>query len=179
MRKYNISIALLLCVVALLSPQSISAALSQTVEGTFEYKYEDIYLQETHGKTIFFALEHEWWNGTFDGTAHAVFIAIVNEAGSITVDLLTNITGTVNGIKGSLVIRLTGEKPSNEEDWIGNWEIIRGIGELANCRGRGTWGGPGYEGPEPPDPNWDPVGEGNTRPDIWYKGTISTEGGQK
>lgn len=170
------SLPLMMCIVALLSPLLIPAAHSQTVEGTLEYTYEDVYQEEAHGKTIFYALEHEWWTGTFDGTAHAVWIVILDEAGALTVDLLSTFTGTVNGKNGSLVIRLIGEKPSPEEDWAGDWEIIRGLGELVKLRGQGTWGGPGYEGSEPPDPKWDPLGEGNTRPDIWYKGTISTVG---
>ena len=175
MRK-KLSLALLMCIVALLSPLLTPAAHSQTVEGTFEYNVEFVYQEEAHGKTFFYLIEHEWWTGTFDGTAHAVFVLIVNEAGVETVDLLSNFTGTVTGKTGSLVIYLIGEKPSSEEDWVGNWEIVRGIGELVNLRGQGTWGGPGYEGPDTPDRNWDPLGEGNTRPDIWYKGTISTAG---
>jgi hypothetical protein len=173
MRKKLLS-TLLMCITGLLCPLLLPAAHSQTVEGTFDYNYETVYQEEAHGRTILYALEHEQWTGSFDGTAHAVFIVLVDEAGAMTVDLFSTFTGTVNGKTGSLVIHLIGEKPSPEEDWAGDWDIVRGIGDLADLRGQGTWGGPGYEGPSPPDPNWDPVGEGNTRPDIWYKGTMST-----
>ena len=173
MRK-KLSFTLLMGIVVLLGLLVAPAAYSQTVEGTFEYTVETVYQQEAHGQKITYGLEHEWWTGTLDGTAHALFIVLANEAGLKTVDLLSTFTGTVHGKAGSLVFRLIGENPSSEQGWGGDWEIIRGTGELVNFRGQGTWGGPGYEGPRPPEPNWDPTGEGNTRPDIWYKGTIST-----
>lgn len=172
MRK-KLSLTLLICTGVLLCPLLIPAAHSQTVEGAFDYNYETVYQEQAHGRTILYALEHERWTGNLEGAAHAVFIVLVDDAGAMTVDLFSTFTGTVHGKIGSVVIRLIGEKPP-KQDWAGEWEIIRGIGELANLRGQGTWGGPGYEGPTPPDPNWDPVGAGNTRPDIWYKGTIST-----
>jgi len=170
MRKSLLS--LLICMGLLLSPLFVPTADSQAVEGTFDYNYETVYQEEAFGQKILYALEHERWVGTFEGSAHAVFIVLVDENGAMTVDLFSTFTGTVNGKTGSVVIRLIGKKPP-KEDWAGDWEIIRGIGDLANLRGQGTWGGPGYEGPTPPDPNWDPVGTGNTRPDIWYKGTVS------
>lgn len=174
MRK-RLSLTFLMCIAALLCPLLIPAAYSQSVEGTFDYNYEIVYQEEAHAHTMIYAIEHEWWTGSFEGTAHAVFIVLVDETGTPTVDLLSTFTGTVHGKKGSLVIRLIGEKTSPDANWGGDWEIIRGIGELKNLRGQGTWGGPGYEGPRPPEPDWDPVGEGNTRPDIWYKGMLSTE----
>jgi hypothetical protein len=174
MRK-KLSLALLMCIGALLWLLLIPAAHSQTVEGTFEYTVETVYQEEAHGKKIIYGLEHEWWTGTLDGTAHALYIVLADEAGFKTVDLLSTFSGTVDGKAGSLVFRLIGEKPSPGKNWGGDWEIIRSTGELKNLRGQGTWGGPGYEGPRPPEPNWDPTGEGNTRPDIWYKGTVSTE----
>jgi hypothetical protein len=175
MRK-KISFKLLLGIGIFLCPFLISVAHSQSVEGTFDYNYEIVYQEETHGRTILYALEHEKWTGSFEGNAHAVFIVIVDEAGVPTVDLFSTFTGIVDGKSGSLVIHLIGEKSSPDGDWAGDWDIVRGIGKLENLRGQGTWGGPGYEGPRPPEENWDPVGEGNTRPDIWYKGTVSTEG---
>jgi uncharacterized protein (TIGR02246 family) len=172
MRKI-LSLALLICIAVFLGPLALTAH-SQTVEGTFEYTVETVYQEEAHGQKITYGLEHEWWTGTLDGTAHALFIVIANEAGIPTVDLFSTFTGTVDGKSGSLVIRLIGEKLSPKGDWAGDWDIVRGTGELKNLQGQGTWGGPGYEGPKPPEKNWDPTGEGNTRPDIWYKGTIST-----
>ena len=166
---------LLMCIGALACPLWTPSAHSQAVEGAFDYNYETVYQEEAFGQKILYALEHERWSRAFEGTAHAVFIVLVDEAGAMTVDLFSTFTGTVNGKTGSVVIRLIGKKPAPTEDWAGDWEITRGIGELANLRGQGTWGGPGYEGPTPPDPNWDPVGAGNTRPDIWYKGTLSAE----
>lgn len=176
--RRKLSFTFLLCVGIFLCPLSLPAAQTQTVEGTFEYTVETVYQEEAHGQKITYGLEHEWWTGTLDGTAHALFIVLANEAGLKTVDLLSTFTGTVDGKAGSLVFRLIGENPSPEKGWGGDWEIIRGTGDLVNIRGQGTWGGLGYEGPRPPDPSWDPTGEGNTRPDIWYKGTLSIAGTQ-
>ena len=72
MRKI-LSLTLLICIAAFLGPLA-PAAGSQTVEGTLDYKSEVIYQEEAHGHKILYALEHEWWAGSFEGKAHAVYI---------------------------------------------------------------------------------------------------------
>jgi len=69
--------------------------------------------------------------------------------------------GTVLGSDlGTLTILLTGKQDAPDQDWYGQWVIISGTGDLANARGRGTWGGPGF---------------GAEGPDIWYSGQVHFE----
>ncbi|MFX0194776.1 MAG: DUF3224 domain-containing protein [Candidatus Hodarchaeota archaeon] len=195
MRKIY-SAVLLICIVAFLSPLAIPAVHAnptsgthyhryryvQRVEGFFDYTWMNLtypWPQPVGDNLHLYAIEYEWWEGSFTGTSTALFIVIMFEAGagSWSVDLISTFTGTVDGKEGTLVLLLVGEKPADGE-WRGHWEILRGTGELANVRGFGIWGGPGYEGPDPPVPvgEWNPA-EGsddypNYRPDIWFKGWI-------
>lgn len=167
MRKKIVSASLLICIVVLMVPISISpvhAKRLQRVSGEFNYEYEFIIPADTTSlpsKTIIHAIEYEEWFGDFEGTGTAVFVVIVHESGLKTVDLLSMFIGEVNDKEGGLVIRLIGAKPAGGE-WFGYWEITRGTGDLENLRGGGIWGGPGY-GSKADPPTHPP-------PDIWYKG---------
>ena len=163
MRKM-LSAALLMCIVALLTlliPAGY-ATKPQDVEGTVDYTFEIIeeLTRVADGNTFIYAIEWEDWAGDFEGTGEAVFrVGMFSSAGFWNVWLRTTFTGTVNGESGTLVIQLVGKKPEGE-DWYGQWVILSGTGELADLRGRGTWGGPGF---------------GAVGPDLWYEGKIHSK----
>jgi len=158
MRKM-LSATLLLCMVALLSTLStpVYATPPITASGTVDYTFEVTGMREADGNTFLYAIEWENWTGAFEGKAEAVFrVGMFSSAGFWNVWLRSTFDGTVNGKSGTAVIQLVGKKPEGE-DWYGQWVILSGTDELADLRGRGTWGGPGF---------------GAVGPDLWYEGKI-------
>ena len=161
MRKM-LSAELLMCIVALLSTLSTAAYATPpiTVSGTVEYDFAVNDDRWADGNYFIYATEWENWAGDFEGTAEAFFrVGMFSSAGFWNVWLRTTFTGTVNGKSGTLVIQLVGKKPDGQ-DWDGQWVILSGTGELADLRGRGTWGGPGF---------------GAMGPDLWYEGKIHSK----
>ena len=161
MRKM-LSAALLMCIVTLLTLSTpVHATPPTTASGTVDYTFDVTGMREADGNTFLYAIEWEDWMGDFEGTAVAFFRVEVFSSGSMNVWLRSTFTGTVNDESGTLVIQLVGKKPLGE-DWYGQWVIISGTDELANLRGQGAWGGPGYRSDIkiPGDP------------DLWYEGQI-------
>jgi len=161
MRKM-LSVALLMCTVALLTLSTpVYATPPVTASGTVNYTFLPTGMREADGNLFLYAIEWEDWMGDFEGSAEAFFRVEMFSSGFWNVWLRTTLTGTVNEKYGTLVIQLVGKKPLGE-DWYGQWVIISGTDELANLRGQGTWGGPGYRDDVkiPGDP------------DLWYEGQI-------
>ena len=161
MRKM-LSATLLMCIVTLLTLSTpVCATAPITASGTVNYTFEVTGMREADGNLFLYAIEWEDWMGDFEGTAVAFFRVEVFSSGSMNVWLRSTFTGTVNDESGTLVIQLVGKKPLGE-DWYGQWVIISGTEDLANLRGQGTWGGPGYRSDIkiPGDP------------DLWYEGQI-------
>jgi hypothetical protein len=152
----------LLTAIMLLSALSVPALAkpSTAVSGTFDYTFDVEEVREANGNQFLYATEDEDWLGDFVGTGDATFTVGIFSAGFWNVHLRSEFTGTVLGDKeGTMIIQLVGKKPANE-DWYGQWVIISGTGDLANARGEGTWGGPGF---------------GAEGPDIWYSGEVHFE----
>jgi len=161
MRKI-LSATLLMCIVTLLTLSTpVYATPPITASGTVNYTFEVTGMREADGNLFLYAIEWEDWMGDFEGTAVAFFRVEMFSSGFWNVWLRSTFTGTVDEKYGTLVIQLVGKKPL-DEDWYGQWVIISGTDELANLRGRGTWGGPGYRDDIkiPGDP------------DLWYEGEI-------
>jgi hypothetical protein len=152
----------LLTVVMVLSTLAVPAFAEPpaTVSGYFDYTFEVQEVREADGNQFLYATEDEDWQGDFVGTGDATFTVGIFSSGFWNVWLRSTFTGTVLGDKeGTMVLQLVGKKPAGE-DWYGQWVIISGTGDLANARGRGTWGGPGF---------------GAEGPDITYSGQIHFE----
>ena len=135
------------------------------MSGVFDYTFTIINTWTIGNKTVLYATEEELWQGSFCGTAEAVFIVVIFSPDLWKVWLWTTFTGTVDGKYGTMVIRLIGKRTYWDEDnfwWYGHWKIISGTGELEDIHGQGTWWGPGYEGSCVP----------GDRPDIYYEGKI-------
>ena len=164
MRKMLLT-PLIVCMVALLSTLWMPAVHATTpipVSGTVDYTFEVTGMRVADGNTFLYAIEWETWMGDFEGTAVAFFrVEMFSSAGFWNVWLRSTFEGTVDGKSGTLVIQLVGKKPLGK-DWYGQWVIISGEGGLADLRGQGTWGGPGYRSDIkiPGDP------------DLWYEGQI-------
>jgi len=156
------SVAFLLCIVTLLFTLStpVSATKPIPVSGTFDYEFTIIDMWSADGKTFIYATEDETWEGSFTGTAQAVFLVIIFSEDFWYVWLRTTFTGEVDGKFGTMIIQLVGKRTYWDEDtfwWYGQWVIISGTDDLADIHGRGTWWGPGY---------------GSEGPDIFYEGQI-------
>ncbi len=97
------------------------------------------------GYTFILGEETGTWTGTFTGTSHDYFQAVMQPSGVVYLSYgLIFFEGTVEGRSGTLVISFApGEKVEGE--WSGKWEILSGTGELENLRGRGKWWGPSLD----------------------------------
>jgi len=160
MRKM-LSAALLMCMVALLTLLIPAGYATKPipVSGNVDYNFEPTGMREADGNMFLYAIEYENWTGAFEGKAEAVFRVEMFRSGFWNVWLRSTFDGTVNSKSGTAVIQLVGKKPEGE-DWYGQWVILSGTGELADLRGRGTWGGPGF---------------GAVGPDLWYEGKIHSK----
>ncbi len=83
------------------------------------------------------------WEGTFVGKSEDVYNITINSAGAWDFSGVVLFDGVVGDREGTLVIWVSGKKLDAEADWSGKWVVLRGIGDLANLRGEGTWWGPG------------------------------------
>ena len=83
------------------------------------------------------------WEGTLKGTSTDIYKATILPSGAWDAGGVVLFDGVISGKKGTLVIWFMGYRPDAVADWSGNWVILRGIGELANLQGEGTWRGQG------------------------------------
>ena len=90
------------------------------------------------------------WTGTFDGASTEDYVVVYHSSGFQWYMGEVMFVGTVDGITGTLVIKMQGRKVG--EDWSGTWVIISGTGGLTNLHGQGTWSGPGFNPVPPFDP---------------------------
>lgn len=163
--KKRIVILVALMAALLLVAGPVYATPPTPVEGTLEYTFEITDERWANGHWFFEATEWEDWAGDFEGTGVSFFRVVwfSYPSGPLNVWLRCTFTGTVHydGLdkEGTMVIQYVGWRYL-PEDWYGRWVILSGTDELANLRGRGTWGGPGF---------------GATGPDIWYSGKIHFE----
>ncbi len=158
------SAVLVVGIVALFPTLSISAVRAgppAAVEGSFDYTFNVTDVREADGNRFVYAAEDEVWIGAFQGTSKAVFRVEMFSSGFWNVWLRSSFTGTVMDESGTMVIQLVGRRPESGY-WQGQWVILSGTGDLANLRGEGTWGGPGF---------------GAVGPDISYSGQIHFEAG--
>jgi len=103
-------------------------------------------MREADGNTFMEAYTEtppDEWTGTFDGKSKDVYSAVILSTGAWNAGGVALFDGAVGNRKGTLVIWFSGKRPDAKADWSGKWVILRGIGELANLRGEGTWWGPG------------------------------------
>jgi hypothetical protein len=82
----------------------------------------------------------EWgaWTGTFVGSSYEPLRAVFHKNGNLWGIITINFTGTVAGVSGEAVIRLT-VNGTPEERMHGRWVIISGSGGLDGLHGMGTW----------------------------------------
>jgi hypothetical protein len=111
------------------------------------------------GNTFFRTVEDSRWNGTFHGSEDCVAVSEENCAASVDMGpVVFHRSGqanfqavahfpsvTVEGVTGSLEMRVTGSKPDPVTDWEGNWVITGGSLHEDGLRGQGPWWGPGWQ----------------------------------
>jgi hypothetical protein len=159
MKKMSLVVLTLIMVLSALAMPAYAAGPTP-VSGTFDYSFVVDDTRSANGNTFLYATEWEEWAGDFSGQGEATFRVQVFPSGDMNVWLRSEFQGTVTGVEAGdddkMIIQLVGEKPFGE-DWSGQWVIIGGTGALAQVRGQGTWGGPGF---------------GPVTPMIWYNGQI-------
>ena len=86
-----------------------------------------------------YGTEDGLWKGTFDGTSKDVFHYVVTASGAFLGTLTAYIDGQVNGVAGTVTMRVTFYAAPGSDVMSGHWNICGGGGGLARLRGTGTW----------------------------------------
>ena len=136
-------LVILICSVTLVSmlltPTLIADDYEKKIRASGEWKYSVLGKDIRSGEGYTFVLGEETgtWTGTFTGTSHDFFYAVIQPSGIVHLPYgLIFFEGTVDGRYGTLVISFApGEKIAGE--WSGKWEILSGTDGLENLRGRG------------------------------------------
>ena len=153
MIKMKKKLLVLVVVVALLSIVSITALAGppNSASGTWYYKgSQPPVIREANGNQIWKIWDVGFWEGTFDGDSTDTGFVVLHSKGHWTYKgwvVLDPVT--VDGITGSLEMRVNGKRPYPGADWTGTWVITGGTGDLKDLRGQGKWWGAGWSG----DPN--------------------------
>jgi len=161
MRKI-LSAALIVYIVALLSTLLIPTLLATTptyVSGGLAYAPAVVGFRWADGNLFLETTEEGWWydaGGNLIGYSwDAPCRVVVHNANGLPATdwdfrwytaIATFEYFIVDGKSGGLVMRLHGTQGEPGTDWFGQWVIISGTEDLANLRGQGTWGGPGFQG---------------------------------
>ncbi|MFH0916896.1 MAG: hypothetical protein V1912_10695 [bacterium] len=92
------------------------------------------------GNTFFHGHEHGWFTVTFASTEPTFepYVGKVSKDGSMWAIITISFTGTVGGVPGTAVIRLTVNAVPGET-MGGRWVIVSGSGGLRHLHGMGTW----------------------------------------
>lgn len=108
--------------------------------------------------TIIHAVYDSRWNGTFQGSEECMVPEEVDCAASVDYGKVIfhgtgrgNFAGwvefpgvTVEGVTGSLEMRVNGTLPGPGSEWVGHWVITGGELHEGGLRGQGAWWGPGW-----------------------------------
>jgi hypothetical protein len=130
--------SLLIPLATVLAASTITAAHASTpmpVSGTFAYQssvFSDI--RSAGPNTISENnVAHVIYSGTFSGTSTVEGLLIFHPDGSATAEDIETFTGTVNGVPGTVTLRLTGGGPIPQ--FRGTDVVLRATGALAGMQG--------------------------------------------
>ncbi len=135
MRKISFTLAL---PILLLLPIA-SATTSTSVSGTFTGTGFHVISTKTAGPNTFVtAMSTFALTGGFSGSAIATATTLTTAKGlAVDVGERATFTGTVNGVSGTVVFRITGNSAGGT--FHGHFTILSGTGGLANLRGEGSF----------------------------------------
>jgi len=147
MRKM-FSAAIVACMLTLLSALSIPVVQASPVmnaEGTLTWLEVNFEGTRKAGiNTIYQGTSTVAAGGTFDGDVTDAWVEVWHAMKFLNLRDVLTFTGKVDGKSGTLTIRLVGIATLPDIVWTsGQWEIMRGTGDLANLQGQGTWWGTG------------------------------------
>lgn len=119
------------------------------MDGEIQYIPHILDVREDGCTTTLTTYEDAVWTGIFEGNSRDEVKIFIHCSGRWSFGALVSFDEvTVDGKSGSLVMFLSGSRPNRESDWLGDWVIVDGTGELEHLRGSGTFWGPGAPGPE-------------------------------
>jgi hypothetical protein len=144
-KKTTIVIALAL-LAGLVLPSTVVAANSPqldprwvNVTGVWSWTEGEFIPDDLVGdRQYFHGHEHGTWTGTFEGTALEPYFGVLFDSGKLWAVIMIDFTGTVDGVSGEALIRLT-VKADLVGNMGGHWKVVRGTGGLRHLRGQGTW----------------------------------------
>lgn len=155
-------VLLVLAVALLAASLPAQATPSDYVEGDWFYHprlNEMEVVRVAGGNTFIKAIEDGRWSGAFQGSEACMGsddhncaasvdhgTGIIHRSGRMTFLAWADFDSvTVNGITGSLEMRVTGSRPDPVTGWEGNWVITGGELHEMGLRGQGPWWGPGWQ----------------------------------
>jgi hypothetical protein len=98
----------------------------------------NVTVQEAGGNTIVTSDITQAWSGGISGIAEAHRRQINHPNGEFTTHISTTCTCTVDGVTGTLYLRIQGHSDPNSSMFLGTWTIVGGEGDLADLHGQGT-----------------------------------------
>lgn len=123
------------------------AAQEKVPDGIWSYNSEFVNIRVVGGNMFISITDVGMWSGTFEGTSDDVGEVAVYRSGLWNYWGTVEFTGEVDGVSGTLTMKVHGIRPDADSEWDGTWVIISGTGGLATLRGQGTWWGMGAPGP--------------------------------
>lgn len=142
MRKVR-SAPVLLCVVAVLLLVLASTAGAATKTAASGHWYwngpEPTTVKYVGDNWFMTGWQYGYWEGTFEGTYTDTFKFVLFKASEerywMNIHFAMDFTGSVNGVPGTVEMRLTCRPQMSD----GSWQVIGGTGGLKHLVGHGTW----------------------------------------
>lgn len=91
--------------------------------------------------TIMTGTETQTYTGTFSGSAQLSFELLMHSSGTFDAILIASFAGSADGKSGIVKILYVAHAEGFGLHVTGYWVILRGIGDLANIHGQGTFEG--------------------------------------
>jgi len=121
-------------------------------DGKWKYLPESMEVMHINPGESQFLLSDETgaWSGVLKGLSHDDCLSVMHASGRWFGYCTAHFpSATFNGKTGELELGITALKISPDHQWVGEWMITGGSGELEDARAFGTVWGPGYNPAEP------------------------------
>lgn len=143
MKKLAAILLALTLVGALVFAFAPAAGASEGIEasGTWRWVGTGAEVKELPNGGVHFthATENGTWDGTFSGTSLDTGRAEISPGPVLNGVLLIEFEGTVNGIPGTMLMRVTFHGDPMAAPMWGRWAIVKGADGLEGVSGSGTW----------------------------------------
>ncbi len=145
-----LALTLILLALALALPGTVSASITPdhhyaasgtwTVTGGDWYGPKIVGVNHDKWSEKWTGIEWGTWVGTFQGTSVEPFKGEYFRNSGFWFIITVNFTGSVHGVDGTAVIRVTiNDIPDTPFGMGGRWTVVKGSGGLKQLHGMGTW----------------------------------------